>query len=133
MKYNRLKRRPLLHYLLFLGLLLLQIVPIHAQVHPDYHDCTQGAHPIFSAWRLPDTVCAGEVIPFRIGYDTNNTIVLKSSEPSITKQGRMFIPNGVPCGEDNSCVCSSTITFSGFTDTVREPNDIRYVEIYPMI
>jgi len=129
MKYNRLKRRPLLHYLLFLGLLLLQIVPIHAQVNPEYQDCTQGAHPIFSAWRLPDTVCAGEVVPFRIGYDTSNTIVLTSSEPHVDSAKRMFIPDGVPCGDENSCVYSSPITFHGYTGVITSANDIKYVRL----
>ena len=116
--------------LFFWGIFMLLNVPCKAQ----YNNCTnnEGVHPIFTSWGLPDTVCAGSVTPFSIGYDTNNTIVLTPSapaEPTITKPDTMFIPDGVSCGPNNSCVYSDTITVDGYNGTITSANDIKYVRL----
>ena len=131
MKYNRLKRRPLLHYLLFLGLLLLQIVPIHAQVNPEYQDCTNdpAIHPIYSSWNLPSTpICAGDNITFSIGYHDNNDIILRPNEAEPpSKPGTTFIHSGI-CGD--SCHIRSYCIFPDiYTDSIRSENDINHIRL----
>ena len=131
MKYNRLKRRPLLHYLLFLGLLLLQIVPIHAQVNPEYQDCTNdpAVHPIYSSWNLPSTpICAGDNITFSIGYSNSNDIVIKPTPPPLpTTPDTVFIGDGQTC---DSCYYRSYITFpSSYTRVINSIDDIEYVRL----
>ena len=90
-------------------------------------DCTTGGHPIYSAWNFPSTVCAGQVVPFSVGYDANNTMVL--THPHMTKPDTLFLPDGVPCGNENSCVYSSSINVSGYSGNITSANDIKYVRL----
>ena len=96
---------------------------------PGCNDCTNTVDSIVSKLDIPDTVCAGSTNIYTIGYDTTKDIVIVSLEPRIDSAERMFIPDGLPCGEDNSCVYSSPITFSGFKDTIHSANDIKYVRL----
>ena len=94
-----------------------------------YQECTSESHPIFSAWNLPDSVCAGSTTILHIGYDASNDIVLTpsaASTPNITSPETMFIPDGVNiCG----CVNSSIITFSGYSGNITDVNQIKYVKL----
>ena len=95
---------------------------------PGCQDCTNFSHPIFSAWGLPDTVCADQVIPFSIGYNDNNTIVIAPQEEDSTQPESMFISDGVPCNGDN-CTYSSPITFSGYSGHIIDSSSIKYVRL----
>ena len=119
--------------LFLLGMVMLLLLPCGAQ-NPEYNNCTNnpGVHPLFTSWSLPDTVCAGMAIPFSIGYNNSNTIVLspsESSEPTITKPERMFLPDpgDVPCNDN--CVYRSSITVQGYNGTIQDQNSIKYVRL----
>ena len=122
--WERFSRNVGLRLALLLSLVTLSVSICHAQ---SYNDCTDNALPIYSAWHFPDTVCSGAVVPFSIGYDTNNTMVLAPVVPKVSKPDTMFIPDGVPC--NGSCVHSSPITVSGYSGTIQSPNDIKYVRL----
>ena len=92
-----------------------------------YSDCTSSNHPIYvdSLWKFPDTVCAGKVVPFSVGYDTSNTMVLAPDVPTVRKPDTMFIPNAAQC----DCSHSSTITVSGYSGSILDANSIKYVRL----
>ncbi|MCR4965436.1 MAG: hypothetical protein K6A41_07240, partial [Bacteroidales bacterium] len=108
-----------------MAVLILQFFNVGAQ---SYHDCTPDGHPIYTYWGFPQTVCAGQQINFSVGYDeTVNTMVLAPFTPKVDSAQRMFIPDGIACGDENSCVYRSPITFTGYTGTISSADDIRYV------
>ena len=115
-----------------LVLFLLLSVVGYGQKDQNCLDCTETAHPIYSQNILSDTIrlCAGNDTTFHIGYDASNDIVIAAQEPRIDSAKRMFIPDGLPCGEDNSCVYSSPITISGYSGTIQSAaDDILYVRL----
>ena len=66
-----------------------------------------------------------------IGYNPLKDIELYSSEPSeqIHIGPGIFLPDGVSCGDDNSCIYTSSITVSGYSGTISSANDIKYVRL----
>ena len=95
-----------------------------------YQDCTGNVSPIFSSWNLDNVVCSGGEIPFTVGYNTTNDIVIAPGEPNVTDAERTFIPS-VGLGDDDcdssDCTTISPIYYSGFKDTIKSVNHIKYV------
>ena len=96
----------------------------------DYtNHCPQPASTIIDSIKPFRTVCAGDSLVFSVGYSDHDSIVLKSNEPTVSVPDTIFLPDGYPCGEDNSCVYSSTIEVSGYSGTIQSANDIKYVRL----
>ena len=120
MRYDNYKSSYRLLPLFFWGIFMLLNMPCKAQ------ECGGNFHRSF-----PDTVCAGSHDTINIGCNPLKDIELNSSEPGeqIHIGPGIFLPDGVPCGDDNSCVYSSSITVSGYSGTITSANDIKYVRL----
>ena len=106
--------------LFFSGIFMLLNVPCKAQ------ECNGIFHRSF-----PIMVCAGDHDTITIGYNPLKDIELNSSEPSeqIHIGPGIFLPDGIACGDDNSCIYSSSISVSGYSGTITSANDIKYVRL----
>ena len=110
---------------------LFAVMAVQSVCAQNYNDCTATGHPIYvdTLWRFPDTVCAGQTVPFSIGYDTSNTIVLSPNEPPIPEPpAPVYIPGGDICGD--SCYIRSYIffppTYSGY---ITSADNIDYIRL----
>ena len=91
-------------------------------------DCTANRHPIYSAWNFPGTVCAGQVVPFSVGYDASNTMVLTPDEPE--QPDTLYIPGGYDTDILDSCYFRSFINFpESYTAHIDSVNAIEYIRL----
>lgn len=79
---------------------------------------------------VDSVTCFGDSVEIRVGYAWGNEIVVANPEPTASHLGRVFLPDGQPCGE-MGCSYRSVATFGGFdsTATITSANDINYVRL----
>lgn len=79
---------------------------------------------------VDSVVCPGDSVQIRVGFAWGNEVVLENPETSISHPGRVFLPDGIPCG-DLGCSYRSPVTFSGFAPnmTINSANDINYIRL----
>ena len=80
-------------------------------------------------FNMPKSMCEGDSLLITIGYDTSNSIVV-ASETSLGHSDRIFLPDGISCGE-MGCSYVSPVTFSAFpeNDTISSVEDINFVRV----
>ena len=61
-----------------------------------------------------DTVaCMNDSVRIGIGYRGSNEVVVRNGETTLSRPGRAFLPDGVPCGL-MGCSYRSAVTFADF-------------------
>lgn len=78
-----------------------------------------------------DTIaCIGDSVYIGIGYRPGHEVVVRDVLTSISHPGRVFLPDGQPCGA-LGCSYRSPVTFSGFpaTSVISSVNDINFVRL----
>ena len=88
----------------------------------------QGQRIIFEG--VDSVACRSDSVRISVGYTAGNEIVVEDLVTSISHPGRVFLPDGIPCG-DLGCSYQSPVTFSNFapTATITSANDINYVRL----
>ena len=73
---------------------------------------------------LTDSVFVG------IGFDADHEVVVAGGETTLSRPGRVFLPDGIPCGT-LGCSYRSSVTFDAFAAgaQISSTQDIRYVRL----
>ncbi len=97
----------------------------------DYtNHCPQPASTVIDSIKPFRTVCAGDSLVFSVGYTDHDSIVMKSNEPHVDSAKSIFIPERPDCGNNDSCmIFSSQISLHGYSGTITDSNDIKYVRL----
>jgi len=84
----------------------------------------------FTSINLPDRACGGTSHTFTFGFNPYFDVVVTNPTASLNHPERVFLPDGVPCGE-NGCSYRSPVTFDGFLPegTITSAQDIKYVRL----
>ena len=84
----------------------------------------------FSEIHMPSDVCPATVTTVTIGYADTNTAVICRPQTTLGHSERIFLPDGISCGEDG-CSYRSYVTFNAFEPnaTVTSVEDINYVRL----
>ncbi len=79
---------------------------------------------------LPDRVCSGSSLTFTFGFNPLFDVIVANPTASRNHPGRVFLPDGVPCGQ-NGCSYRSPVTFDGFLPdgVITSEQDIKYVRL----
>lgn len=81
---------------------------------------------------VPTSMCAGDSTIVSFGYDFsyNHNVVVGLEESTLGHSERIFLPDGVPCG-NLGCSYRSPVNFTAFAPgaTVTSVQDIKYVRI----
>ncbi len=78
-----------------------------------------------------DTVaCMNDSVRIGIGYRGSNEVVVRNGETTLSRPGRAFLPDGVPCGT-MGCSYRSAVTFTDFAPNahISSVQDIKYVRL----
>lgn len=78
-----------------------------------------------------DTVaCLGDSVFVGIGYDSAHEVVVEDLVTAISHPGRVFLPDGIPCGS-LGCSYRSPVTFSGYPSNavISSVNDINFIRL----
>ena len=80
--------------------------------------------------KIPRYLCFGDSVFVTFGTDTSNTVVIETRDVSRGQNDRVFLPDGVPCG-DMGCSYVSSVVYDEFVQgaTVSSVNDIKYLRI----
>ncbi|MBP3763653.1 MAG: gliding motility-associated C-terminal domain-containing protein [Bacteroidales bacterium] len=79
----------------------------------------------------PTDMCAGDLHTVTFGHQPWHDIVIQSQTASLGHSERVFLPDGVECGNPPSCAYRSPVTFNAFSPNaiVSSVNDINYVRL----
>ena len=78
---------------------------------------------------VDSVACLGDSVFIGIGYEWSHEVVVENLITSISHPGRVFLPDGVPCGT-LGCSYRSPVTFSGFDGSyITSANDINFVRL----
>lgn len=90
--------------------------------------CMQGQRIIHVD--VDSLTCLWDSVQIRVGYDWNNEVVIENPRTSVSHPGRVFLPDGTPCGT-LGCSYRSPATFSGFLPgaTIQSVEDIKFVRL----
>lgn len=85
---------------------------------------------VFTSVRLPGEMCSGDTLMFTFGFNRTFDVVVANQRSSLSHPGRVFLPDGEPCGE-NGCSYRSPVTFTDFTAdaAITSAQDIEYVRL----
>lgn len=78
-----------------------------------------------------DTVtCVNDSVYVCIGYNGTNEVVVRNGVTTLSRPGRAFLPDGVPCGT-MGCSYRSAVTFTDFAPNahISSVQDIKYVRL----
>lgn len=79
---------------------------------------------------VDSVACLGDSVFIGIGYEWGHEVVVEDLETTISHPGRVFLPDGQPCGS-LGCSYRSPVTFSGFSSSsvITSANDINFVRL----
>lgn len=81
-------------------------------------------------FNVPTSMCAGGTDTVTFGYLSTHNIVIDQQHATLGHSERIFLPDGVPCG-NLGCSYRSPVTFSAFQPgaTITSVQDIKYVRL----
>ena len=90
--------------------------------------CMQGQRIIHVG--VDSVACRSDSVRISVGYTAGNEIVVEDLVTSISHPGRVFLPDGIPCGT-LGCSYQSPVTFSNFdpSATITSANDINFIRL----
>ena len=79
---------------------------------------------------IPRHVCAGDTVLITFGYDSTNNVVIVPAQHILGHRDRIFLPDGVSCG-DMGCSYLSSVNFTDFNEdsTVTSVEAIKYLRL----
>lgn len=87
------------------------------------------------ALNIPTDLCAGAdtaaSVNVSFGMADTHSVVIQTQRTTLGHSERIFLPDGVPCGDPPTCTYRSPVTFNSFTPgaTITSANDIKYVRL----
>ena len=86
---------------------------------------------LFSKINIDSVVCMEDSAVVSIGHAASNDVVVTDHKATLSHPGRVFLPDGIPCGEPATCTYRSPVTFDNFPpgQTVTSVEDIVYVRL----
>ena len=84
----------------------------------------------FSKVNLPTEMCGGDTLTFTFGYNPHFDVVISNRQSSLSCPGKVFLPDGEPCG-DYGCSYRSSVTFTDFAQdaAITSVQDLKYVRL----
>lgn len=84
----------------------------------------------FSKVDLPERICSGDTVLFSYGFNPLFDVVVVNMRSTLSHPGKVFLPDGEPCGE-NGCSYRSPVTFTDFPPDaeITSVQNIKYVRL----
>lgn len=82
------------------------------------------------SFNVPTSMCAGSTQTVSFGYARTHNVVIGDEGSTLGHSERIFLPDGVPCGE-MGCSYRSPVTFTAFEPgaTITSAEDIKYLRV----